>query len=111
MHVPFTHWSLAVHAEPVASFATQFGAEQYADDAHSGSVVHVVLHAVAPQAKSPHDDVVPAPHVPVPLQVPVVVCIPPVQDAVPHVVPDAVCSQVAPAAQLPSLPHGGLAVH
>jgi hypothetical protein len=50
----------------------------------------LVLHAVAPQAYAPQGVVVPALHVPEPLQVDAVVWLPPEQDAeLPQTVPDA----------------------
>jgi hypothetical protein len=54
---------------------------------------------------------VPAPHVPVPLQVPALVSVLPEQVAEPQAVLDAACWQTPPAAQLPVFPHGGAAVH
>jgi hypothetical protein len=73
-----------------------------------------VLHAVPPllQAKLfGQVEPVPGVHVPVPLHVPVGVSVSPVHEAVPQLTVFAACWQVAPAAQLPVFPHGGLAVH
>jgi len=48
---------------------------------------------------------------PEPLQAPAAVKVVPEHEALPHEVPEATCSQTPPAAQLPSLPQGGLAMH
>jgi hypothetical protein len=57
-----------------------------------------------------HGPGAPTAHVPVPLHT-VSVITPPLQTPVPQDVPAGVISQEAPEAHLPSLPHGGLAVH
>jgi hypothetical protein len=48
---------------------------------------------------------------PLPSQVLAAVCMPFVHDAGAHAVPEATCSQLPAPSHLPSLPHGGLAVH
>jgi hypothetical protein len=58
-----------------------------------------------------HAACVPALHEPVPLQVPAGVSSPLLHAAVPQLTVFAACWQVAPEAQLPVFPQGGLAVH
>jgi hypothetical protein len=55
--------------------------------------------------------VMPAVQEPEPLHLLAVVCMSPVHEAGRHWVPFAISSQTPPAAQLPSLPQGGAAVH
>jgi hypothetical protein len=66
-----------------------------------------LAHATPPA----HGAVLPPVHVPDPLHEPPMVRLPPEHDTAPHEVPAWACSHTPPAAQLPSLPQGGLATH
>src|SRR5215467_5613743 len=71
----------------------------------SRSEAQTVLHAEAPQTYGSHAATFGGAQFPAPSQKAALVPVPPVQEAVPHVVPAAVCVQVPPVAQVPVLPH------
>jgi len=74
------HQSLARQLKPAARFGTHAPPLQKAVATQSVSVAQLVLQAVAPQVKVPHDDMTPGSQVPRPSQVPADVSKPPVHD-------------------------------
>jgi hypothetical protein len=75
-------------------------------------LLHIDKHDVpSAQITPPVHGAVVVLHMPEPLHVPAVVRLPFEHTGELHMVPEVTCSQSPPAAQLPSLPHGGAAVH
>jgi hypothetical protein len=113
------HWLLAEQAAPAASKATQvpeapgFMQTVLIGPSQSALEPQLPLQAVMLWQTTPPAQAIVAPplQVPVPLQVPAAVIWPLLHCGLPHEIPGATCSQTPPAAQLPSLPQGGLAVH
>jgi hypothetical protein len=79
----------------------------------SPSVEHEVLHEVPIwHVRLPgHGVVVPFAQLPAPSQVLAAVSIEPVQEGAPQAVPATAWWHTPPAAQVPSVPHGGLGAH
>src|SRR5215831_12957529 len=74
----------------------------------SPSEAQTVLHADVPQRYGSHAATVGAAQLPTPSQNAALVPVPPVQEAVPHIVPCAVWAQLPSDAQVPVLPQAPL---
>jgi hypothetical protein len=81
------HWLPRVHTEPVGSGATHAPAMHTLPIVQFAAVMHVVPHAAPLQRYAPQLCVLPATHVPPPLQVDALVSVLPAHEAARHDVP------------------------
>jgi hypothetical protein len=87
--LPLAHSEPALHTVPLVLGATHTLPTQAPPGAQSVTDVHDVLHDVAPHAYAPHDVVLGVWHVPDPSQVLAGVCVVPLHDSAPQLVPAA----------------------
>ncbi len=102
--LPLAHSEPAAHTVPLVFGATHVVPTQALPGAQSATDVHDVLHVVVPHAYAPHDVVLAVWHVPAPSQVLAGVCVVPLHDAVPQLVPAAHRRHAPSPSHMPSRP-------
>jgi hypothetical protein len=102
--LPLAHSGPAAHTVPLVFGATHALPTQAPPGAQSAPDVHDVLHVVVPHAYAPHDVVLAVWHVPAPSQVLAGVCVVPLHDSAPQLVPAAHRRHAPRPSHMPSRP-------
>jgi len=102
--LPLAHSGPAPHTVPFAFGATHTVPMQAPPGAQSLFDAHVVLHVVAPHAYAPHDVGLAAGQLPAPSQVRAGVCVVPLHDSLPQLVPAAQRRHAPTPSHMPSRP-------